>query len=364
MLTLKEITLVKLVTGFVNNPKIRRKIVCSKEKLWKRFITKKLSVLDLPLTLQEEIMALIKPITVDVDFWRKDHKGIFKANKESCLKFCFNEDGMVDRLKTAELLIHSKRLNVRTRFVLACQYWSRWDILNFFKNLPKATRINILRRYKKGKKLNKHEKKVRIWIKQYKRKLFTESRPWGDRFRLNWNCVSVQSRILDFLSPENKNVYFNAVFERTNKMHVGRFCLSRISADRREQLLTRFPAKVLSIYLFWPYHNYFLNAVNKVWDRLSEIDFIFLLHIIICQRIIALWKDFDYVDLLRQFWEKSPDHLKQFVEGTEIFEVLMEILNHGFHKKDLPRYFYFHAPYFEINADICFDQTNLCIWHQ
>ncbi|GFQ95946.1 uncharacterized protein TNCT_710591 [Trichonephila clavata] len=103
-----------------------------------------------------------------------------------------------------------------------------------------------------------------------------------------------------------------------------------MSADHREQLLTRFPSKVLTIYLFWPYHRFFLEAANKVWDCLPEHHFIFLIHIIIYQKIVALWKDFDYVYLLRQFWQRSPDHLKQCVESTDIWEMLMEIVNPGF----------------------------------
>ncbi|GFY79553.1 uncharacterized protein TNIN_425951 [Trichonephila inaurata madagascariensis] len=312
---------------------------------------------------QGEIIALIKPIVLDVTFWRQDHREIFTTKKESCLKFCFNEDGTVDRIKTAELLINSKRLSVRTRFVLACQYWSRWDVFIFFKKLPRATRYGILLEFKKGNRIfNEHEEEVVQWIKLYQKREFSEAMPWGYRFSLNWQCVSIQSRIVNYLSQEDKNFIFKAVFEDTNLMHVGRFCLSRMSTDHREQLLTRFPAKVLSIYLLWPYHNYFLDAANKVWDCLPEHHFICLLHIIICQKIVAIWEDFDYVDLLRQFWQESPDHFKQYAEDKPIFEVLMGIVKHGFPQKGVPRYFYLHDPYFECNSLFCFDVTIPDIW--
>ncbi|GFY38440.1 hypothetical protein TNIN_352181 [Trichonephila inaurata madagascariensis] len=143
MLTLKEITQVKIVTVFVNDSKLRRKIVCSEEKIWKRLIRKKLSVLGIPLALQGEIIALVKPITLDVDFWRRDHDGIFTTKQEFSLKFCFHYDGTVDRIKTADLLIRSKWLSVRTRFVLACQYWSRWDVLTFFENSHEQQEIEF-----------------------------------------------------------------------------------------------------------------------------------------------------------------------------------------------------------------------------
>ncbi|GFV54205.1 uncharacterized protein TNCV_1496821 [Trichonephila clavipes] len=118
-----------------------------------------------------------------------------------------------------------------------------------------------------------------------------------------------------------------------------------MSADRREVLLKRFPLKILRVYLLWPCHHFFLDAVNNVWDQLQGRHFIRLLHIIICQKIVELWKDFDYVNLLRQLWHRSPDHLKRSIEGTDIFEILMEILKNGFNPKDAPGNFFLHDIY-------------------
>ncbi|GFR23589.1 uncharacterized protein TNCT_574161 [Trichonephila clavata] len=119
-----------------------------------------------------------------------------------------------------------------------------------------------------------------------------------------------------------------------------------MSAGHREALLKRFPLKVLRTYLLWPNQRFFMDAVNKVWDRLPGNHFACLLHIIICQKIVELWKDFHYVNLLRQLWHRSPDHLKQYVEGTDIFEILMEILKNGvpcwLHPNDIPEKFFLH----------------------
>ncbi|GFS33044.1 uncharacterized protein TNIN_479351 [Trichonephila inaurata madagascariensis] len=110
-----------------------------------------------------------------------------------------------------------------------------------------------------------------------------------------------------------------------------------MSVDHREQLLPLFPLKVLRIYLHRPYIHFFMDAANKVWDQLSGKDFTCLLDIIIHQKILELWTDFDYVGLLRQFWRRSPDHLKHYAEGTDIFQFLKEILKPGFHV-DVPRF--------------------------
>ncbi|GFY58826.1 uncharacterized protein TNIN_147731 [Trichonephila inaurata madagascariensis] len=335
MLTLKEISLVKVAAGFLSDSDTRRIINDFKEKVWKKALREEMSGLGIPLTLHEEIIPLIKPIKLDVDYWIKDHNGIFTTEQECSLEFFFNGDGTVDRIKTADSLIYSEWLSVTTRFVLACEYLSRRDILTFFKNLPEAERNKILHEYSEGnKELNKHEEKVVQWITHYKEGCISESQPSGcNRYRYNWTDVSVQSRLLDDLSKEDCNILLDALFESTKEMHVGRFCLSRMSADHREQLLTRFPAKVLSIYLFRPYHNFFLDAADKVWDLLPENHFICLIHVIIYSKIFALWSDFDYVELLRQFWQRSPDHLKLCVEGICISEILRKTIKHGWHVK-------------------------------
>ncbi|GFW02204.1 uncharacterized protein TNCV_4989171 [Trichonephila clavipes] len=363
MLTLKEICLVKVAAEFINNADARGIINDYREEIWKKAMRDDVSLLDIPMSLLEGIIALLKPMKLDVDYWIRDHNGIFTTEQECCLEFYFNEDGTVNRIKTADSLIYSECLSVTTRFVLACQYLSRRDILTFFKNLHEAERNEILQEYsKENKTLNQHEEKVVQWITHYKAGCISESEPSGcSSYRYNWTDVSVQSRLLDDLSKEDCNILLSAVFESTKKMHVGRFCLSRMSADHREQLLTRFPARVLSIYLFRPYHNFFLDAADKVLDLLPEEDFEYLLHIIIYRKIGTLCKDFDYVQLLRQFWQRSPDRLKQGVEGSYVSETLMEVLKHGWQIEQhaVSRCFFSHFQHCngdsDLNEDIIYD---------
>ncbi|GFY71343.1 uncharacterized protein TNIN_384751 [Trichonephila inaurata madagascariensis] len=324
MCTLKEIILVKCVDQFINDFKIRSLVKRVKAEIWKKAIRRKLSAFDIPFTLKGEIIVLMKPMALEIDLWRENHIGICSTRQERSRKFRFHADGMVDRIKTADSLIHSKRLCEETRFVLACQYWSSCD----------------------------HEVNVSKWIDHYRAGSNFGSQPWDDI-----TDASLQSRRLNDLSQEDCKSLLHEVFEDTDKMHLGRFCLSRMSADYREQLLTLFPVKVLRIYLFRVYHQFFMGAANKDWNRLPRKHFTGLLHIINCQKILELWEDFDYEDLLRQFWRRSPDHLKHYVEGKDIFEIMIEIVKNGFHPKNVPRYFYLHDKCFEDNAIICNDIT-------
>ncbi|GFY67795.1 hypothetical protein TNIN_206561 [Trichonephila inaurata madagascariensis] len=102
---------------------------------------------DIPFTLKGEIIALMKPMALEIDLWRENHIGIFPTRQKRSLKFRFHADGTVDRIKAADSLIHSKRLGEETRFELACQYWSSWDVLTFFENMPIPSRNEILCKY-------------------------------------------------------------------------------------------------------------------------------------------------------------------------------------------------------------------------
>ncbi|GFR28942.1 hypothetical protein TNCT_677571 [Trichonephila clavata] len=127
MWTLKEIILVKLAAGFIKDSATRRTMFCYGEKIWNAVLRERTSDFNIPITLQEDIIALIKPIKSEVLNWMEDHFEIFTwemslNSQEFLLDFCFNPNGTVNRVKTADLFIHSKEFDVQTRFVVACQY--------------------------------------------------------------------------------------------------------------------------------------------------------------------------------------------------------------------------------------------------
>ncbi|GFT39631.1 uncharacterized protein TNCV_4965071 [Trichonephila clavipes] len=356
---------VKLAARFINDPDTRKIIYFSKDEIWEKFIKEKTSAFYIPLTLQEDIIALINPIEFEVLNFLGDHQGIFTKEQECSLKFCFNADGTVDRVKTADLLIHSKWLGVQTRFVLACQYWSSFNVQRLYYGLNKSARKKILNKYStENENLNEYEENVALWIRHFKAGYISKRQTWNSRHGYyNWNYAAIQGRLFDDLIEERRQSLLCSFFEHAYWIHIHRFCLSKMNADHRKDLLKRFPLKVLRTYLYWPNQRFFLDAVNKVWDCLPRQHFTCLLHIIICHKIVELWKDFDYVNLLKEFWYRSPDHLKQYVKGTDIFEILMEILKNGFNSKDVPGNFFLHADIYH-NANECCEFIDKIVKHQ
>ncbi|GFX91056.1 uncharacterized protein TNCV_5106861 [Trichonephila clavipes] len=273
MLSLKENTLVSVTAKLLSDPYFRLIIKRWTDEKWKKDVRSKISICNIPLTLVEEIIVLMKPLALEIHNWMVDHNGIFTEEQECSLEFCFNPDGTLNRVKTAELLIHSKLLNDATRFMLACQYWPGWNVFTYFINLPKSSREQILHKYSiANKNWNEHEVNAGQWIDLFNAGYeFEPPRPKGWFYiHHDWTDVPLQSRLLDYLSEEACKHRLDLVFEETEKMHVGRFCLSRMSVDHREQLLKSFPLKVLRIYLLRPYHHFFLDAANKFPCRNCE----------------------------------------------------------------------------------------------
>ncbi|GFY46702.1 uncharacterized protein TNIN_125861 [Trichonephila inaurata madagascariensis] len=244
-------------------------------------------------------------------------------------------------------MIHSDCLDEKTRFVLACQYLSRWNVFSFFRDMHSSTKKLFIDEYlmENGDR-NIHEKNVETLI------ISRKSRPFL------WTSVSIQSGLLDNESAEYRESILEHVFENTYKVHIARFCFPRLRADQREEFLILRPLKVLWIYLYWPYQKLFLDMANRVCQYLSGNQFHYLLHIIICQKIVALWKDFGYVNLLREFWQNSSDYLKENVDGTEILEIMKEILNNRLPANKVPRYFLLHETDVCENAIACEKMTS------
>ncbi|GFU76126.1 hypothetical protein TNCV_4120471 [Trichonephila clavipes] len=227
-------------------------------------LKERISALCIPFTLQEDIIASIKPIKSEIFNWLFDHKGIFPKKQEESLKFCFNADGELDRVKTANLLIHLEVLDVQARFVLACQYWSSWDILAFLKNLQDFEREQILHKYSTANEnLNLCEKNAVQWVQDYKEGIIIESKRWCYQY-YNWNYVSLQSHLLDDLTKEERYIVLDNIMEKSSILRINYFCLSRMNANHREDVLKRYPLTVVSFYLDVRKQRIFMDAVNKV----------------------------------------------------------------------------------------------------
>ncbi|GIY83641.1 hypothetical protein CEXT_30801 [Caerostris extrusa] len=94
-----------------------------------------------------------------------------------------------------------------------------------------------------------------------------------------------------------------------------RSCLSHLDeSDLKEVFEKKRDAyEFIKKFLNWPFQTSFIPVVNQLWSYLSNRDINELLLLITFQIRQGLG-DFNYVDLLEEFWDQCPAHLKEGIQ--------------------------------------------------
>ncbi|GFY46003.1 uncharacterized protein TNIN_327441 [Trichonephila inaurata madagascariensis] len=98
-------------------------------KQWEVLVGKKVSSFPLPESIQKEVMALVRLIVLEVDKWLEDHARIPMSITSSHIRFHWTQDAKIDRVKTAKAMIANNGIDVKDRFLLACQYCFEDDVV-------------------------------------------------------------------------------------------------------------------------------------------------------------------------------------------------------------------------------------------
>ncbi|GFU07816.1 uncharacterized protein NPIL_378311 [Nephila pilipes] len=362
--TLRHITLAKIAVVVYTDREIRnlekelqKPLHLLPGQSWESIIKEKLPAFVFPLVLQNEIVALMRAISFEVQQWMDDHHGILFTDDENFIRFCWNSNGTIDRLGTADFLIKSEHLSFEKRFSLACQYWPGTCILAFWRAMPRCAQTCILQKYADECSIDTiHKANVKLWITWLKEGCSCHNINCNYKCILqsfHWTKVTIHSRLLQNLFRTHRDILVTGIIKYCRSTVFVRSCLVKIDASVRKEILNSYPYQVLRIFLFWPFQDLFIDAANGVWEKLSEKLFACLLHIIICQKITLEWRDYNYVHLLRRFWHESPAGYKKYVQKTNIFLILTEFIQRGYLQNSIPGRFLLHDRDALRNAELC-----------
>ncbi|GFS78382.1 uncharacterized protein NPIL_132911 [Nephila pilipes] len=367
--TLRRLTLIRIALSLYLEPEVfdverryNKPLHLLPEKKWQHLFARKLPPSEYPEQLRLEIIAAIRPISFEVHQFWVDHRVLLP---DSFYFYC-KLYGTVDRMRTAKFLICSEPLDLEIRFVLACQYLSSEDTDLFWQELPPSFQTYIFQKYTSERLFaTPHEKNVVRWKELFLRK--RGFRPVDNRgllFKPIGTVMTLCNPVLDSLGPDDRHSMFLDAFDASARnIPMGRLCLYRMNANERESLLHSHPYQVLRIFLFCPLQPCFVETANGVWDIISNDCFMFLLHIMICQKILSKWNDFDYVLLLKQFWWKSPQRCRDYVAETRIYKILSKIIEDQVFitslRSHIPRRYLIHGRTLIENAVECVRMTNV-----
>ncbi|GFT74383.1 uncharacterized protein NPIL_282981 [Nephila pilipes] len=280
-------------------------------KTWTDLVEKKMSSFLLPRKLQPEMLDMIRLVSLEIDKWIKEHSLILNNSTEftraaQCY-FQWNSLGIIDRIKTARTLITNESLNIDDRKILALHYGLMDDFL--------AYRSKGLTR---GKIIDMHLPPIvrrpgEIW------KPFTGESDFNYIAQWNFFNKSTPEQKLECL----KTILYKGCMLYENFL----FFLSQIGDEEREVIFKEYPLKILMYFMDWPFQCQFLEAARQLLPYLNITEFQRVLYVILYERIMIGWKDFDYISLLKEFWSQSPTILRQQMETHFLYKNLKFTMN-------------------------------------
>ncbi|GFS45112.1 uncharacterized protein TNIN_13041 [Trichonephila inaurata madagascariensis] len=352
MPSLQHIALVKIAVDLHREPEIRiletelnKRLYQLPGIVWEDIIRRKYPTSDCPSNLQDGIVAMMRPISLEISDWIESHGAISYSDYLSGLTFF--PIGTINRMETFKVLAKDEKIKIEERFWMACHYCVSKEISIFWNKLSESDQMRICERYSNDNSGKLNVEFVKRWIKW----LQGSSRRIPDflpAFRGQLTPLTLHK-----YAPEIRDLLISTLFQDIKQTVSTRSFVLPLEVRLRTDLPLSFPYAFLRSCLFWPFQRFFMESLNVAWDVLSEDDFVFLLHVIICQKILMDWRDFHYINLLRRVWHESPVRYKGYVQETDMFKVLTEIINDGCPQNSIPKRLLLHHEDVVRNAEIC-----------
>ncbi|GFT16021.1 uncharacterized protein NPIL_378561 [Nephila pilipes] len=335
--TLEHLALVKVAIITYYSPEItdikekfKKGIGSMDSREWKPLLLEKLKNSVLPHILHEKLLGVLQPISLEIESWTEDmlYCGIHKP-----LDICWKSFGTIDRLETAKRFVQSEDSNVIQRFAMACHFWMSDDVLKIWKEATVYERIHIemtLMQEKKesisnetGERKPKRFKTNRVgdflmkwfdWLHKggdpNERHLFLdESLFWYDH-------VPPESSLIQELPINKLHSLMQQKYYNTNYGRMYFLCMNDV---QKMFYFQKEPLIVLKHFLDWPLQFKFLEIAEQCWIHMTECEFFRILLHITEQKISRFCSDFNYVRLLQEFWNQSPEHFKEYAKERRHF---------------------------------------------
>ncbi|GFY65970.1 uncharacterized protein TNIN_150031 [Trichonephila inaurata madagascariensis] len=284
---------------------------------WEELIARKISNLSLPDSMKRKLTPLIRSLSLEIDKWNSDHSDILiRMTMDFQRYFCWKSEGIIDRERTAKSLLDSGTLSLRERFNLACHYWLLRDITSLWRYLSAADRYNI--------SICSKNTIQQAWFEALRN---ASSIPLSRLARLSMPG-HLNLRSYFHLLSRNEKVRWLKTFIRFRLIEYDDvyFCLSKVTPTDRQYVFRTFSSQFLEYFLEFPLQDDFLRVSSCMWPFMSPADYIHILNIIIYQRIIIGWEDFNYVQLLKEFWDQSPLNFKEGIQEESIYQTVLSII--------------------------------------
>ncbi|GBO18902.1 hypothetical protein AVEN_141744-1 [Araneus ventricosus] len=254
----------------------------------------------IPPCLRKRVLEAVHGLEYGICQWRADYSKILQVEDAEFI-FYWRCDGTIDRMKTAQQLVQNANIDISQRFNLACTYCLEESIKTLWAEMVAS-----------GEAVNfkiDHNSMARFWLRWMRegsRVPWTQAaqkylNPYDGAMMPRFSCF------LPLLRPEHREKFLpilqHAFYDDL------RFCLYAITKEEEEKALETCARELLYLCLEWPLRGLFLETAWKVLKYVEVRYLSVLLYQIFETK--RKWKNFDYFELLEDFWNMIATHQRE-----------------------------------------------------
>ncbi|GFT16018.1 uncharacterized protein NPIL_378551 [Nephila pilipes] len=350
VLSLQHLALVRVAITVYNSPEItdikekfKNALGSTDSREWKPLMLEKLKNSVLPDILHEKLLSILQPISLEIESWKED---MLDCVIHKPLDICWKSIGMIDREETAKRFVRSNDSDVLQRFAMACSFWMFDDVQKIWNKATVYERIHIEmtlmqekkhstsneteERNPKRSKTNKVSEFWVMWFNWLHNGANPTTRYPSQQQRDRNKSLSWSFTVLSETSPQ-QTLPICKLHELMQQKYISKNYGHMYFSCRDDTLKTNYlqkaPLMILEYFLRWPLQFKFLEIAGLAWNHLKKSDFFSIMLYIYQQKISKCCSDFDYVSLLQEFWDQSPEHFKAYAKERGRFIWIKNYIN-------------------------------------
>ncbi|GIX76094.1 hypothetical protein CEXT_460921 [Caerostris extrusa] len=279
--------------------------------------------MNIPELLEKKLLDYVRYLAVECRVWIRSHSMYLKGCAlDQFPNIRWRWDGRMDRQKTAEAIVRAGSVNTRHRFQLACGYCLKEDILSVWNELSEEQRKEESQKSPAGRWIP--------WILDGEREGWPKSAEdpifQGLLFEPYLNPVGVR-RLLEFLPPQERRPCLLEYLSHKGSL-APIYTLNQTDLHYNLHEDENFNVMALLSYYHWATQSEFLTLKDQLYPFLTESQFSMFTFLAIV-RISFSSVDECYVNLFKEFWRGSPDHLKENCKNILVDDNFFETLPDG-----------------------------------
>ncbi|GFU07145.1 uncharacterized protein NPIL_680231 [Nephila pilipes] len=283
--------------------------------------------LPLPTKIQEQLVGVVLSLGREVRSWFLTHLLLDVHNfyREVQDILSWHSIGVIDRFETARCLIRNENIDVSLRFDFACRYYFEADAQRLWTNMSDD-----------GKNLVRRDGSNSICTGYWLRALESGTAlDWSDLSHASRMFIGSSMNIRYFFTRLRKRqIRYDCIdsgifFRRINHPDLY-YCLVEMNADELRYVFRHFEKdqlyKIFKCFLLWPFQTIFLDVMNCLITYMDADIFRALLCVLL-DKVSEQWKDYEYVDILKSFWnELSSQHGKRVEQDKTLKGIIKYVL--------------------------------------